>query len=119
MSWIKLTNHPPAPGLATRTFYHALQATLIPRVPVWPVLPGALRDGLLDRLVVRDKVTRADRRKTHRICGVCGGQAGEVTERPNVTVLKTVVSARAPGVRIPSSPPASLKIALLERDFLS
>ncbi|MBF0930538.1 MAG: AGE family epimerase/isomerase, partial [Actinomyces graevenitzii] len=29
--------------------YHALQATLIPRVPVWPVLPGALRDGLLDR----------------------------------------------------------------------
>ena len=77
------------------------------RTARWPVRP----------LVVRDKVTRADRRKRIRICGVCGGPAGEVTERPNVTVLKTVVSARAPGVRIPSSPPAGLKIALLERDF--
>jgi sulfoquinovose isomerase len=29
--------------------YHALQATLLPRLPVTPSLAGALRDGLLDR----------------------------------------------------------------------
>jgi mannose/cellobiose epimerase-like protein (N-acyl-D-glucosamine 2-epimerase family) len=27
--------------------YHAIQATLIPRLPPWPSLAGALREGLL------------------------------------------------------------------------
>src|SRR4029453_6308642 len=33
--------------------------------------------------------------------------SGEVPERPNGAVLKTAVSERAPGVRIPPSPPIS------------
>ena len=28
--------------------YHAFQATLVPRLPLAPYLPAALRDGLLD-----------------------------------------------------------------------
>ena len=37
--------------------------------------------------------------------GVALCAPGELTERPNVTVLKTVESSRAPWVQIPHSPP--------------
>ena len=41
-----------------------------------------------------------------------GRYAGEVAERLNATVLKTVVGASPPWVRIPPSPPFGLSKAL-------
>ena len=43
--------------------------------------------------------------------------AGEMAERSNAAVLKTVEPARAPGVRIPLSPLLSAE-ALAKADFL-
>tara|TARA_B100000686_G_C16793710_1_gene980672 strand:- start:62 stop:277 length:216 start_codon:yes stop_codon:yes gene_type:complete len=65
----------------------------------------------LPKIILDQKNIFNDAKKTQSLAiaqeALENGDLGEVAERSNAAVLKTVVRLRGPGVRIPPSPPKS------------
>ena len=63
----------------------------------------------LPKIILDQKNIFNDAKKTQSLAiaqeALENGDLGEVAERSNAAVLKTVVRLRGPGVRIPPSPP--------------